>query len=125
MSNDTKSKDLLNRVSSDVAQLKHDIASLFSHTGKHALPDTARGIADYGRDRFHAGGDYAASSLKYMRQHPGQSSVGILGGLFLLGVAGAGIYYLCKSDCCGETCEEIDSTDPHHPANQDLPPYIS
>jgi len=41
-----------------------------------------------------------------MRSHPAQSSAGILGGLLLLGAVGAGIYYLCKSDCCGSAEEE-------------------
>ena len=54
-----------------------------------------------------AGGHYAAS---YLRENPGRSSVGILGGLILLGAAGAGIYYLCKGrlpGCCGagSSCE--------------------
>jgi hypothetical protein len=48
-------------------------------------------VREQARQRLTAGG-------VYLRQHPGQSSFG------LLGVVGAGIYYLCKSDCCGKPC---------------------
>jgi hypothetical protein len=99
---DRKIKDLLSRVGEDVGQLKSDVASLLSHTGRHTLPTGARDLRDSAKDRLHAGGQYAVSQF---RSHPAQSSAGLLGGLLLLGAVGAGIYYLCKCDsgsCSGE-----------------------
>ena len=105
---DRKVKDLLNRVGEDVSQLRSDISSLINHTGRHALPDSARDLRESARNRLHAGGEFAVSQLRHIRSHPAQSSAGILGGLILLGAVGAGIYYLCKSDCCNssEVAEE-------------------
>lgn len=97
LTEDRKMNDLISRVGEDVSQLRSDIRSLFAHTGRHALPDSARELREQARQRLMAGGTY-------LRQHPGQSSVGILGGLLILGAVGAGIYYLCKSDCCGKLC---------------------
>ena len=86
-------KDLIHRVGEDVSQLKRDVSSLFGHTGRHALPERARELGERARHTFHAGGDY-------IRRHPTQSSLGLVGGLALLGAVGFGIYCLCKSDCC-------------------------
>ena len=126
MSKNQSTKEYLDCVSDDISQLRHDVASLFSHTGRHTIPDGARDIADYGRDRIHAGGEFAASQLRYMRAHPGQSSAGLLGGLILLGAVGAGIYYLCKSDCCKRVSNDDEEPDFERPHGDiELPPYIS
>lgn len=110
MSNQPTTRHLLNSVSDDISNLRRDVASLFSHTSRKTIPSGARELADYGKDRLHAGSEFAASQLRYLRANPTQSSAGILGGLILLGAVGAGIYYLCKSncpkDCCGD--EECD-----------------
>lgn len=98
---DRKTRDLIGRVGDDVSQLRSDISSLFSHTGRHALPESARELRAQASQRLSAGGELAVT---YLRQHPGRSSVGILGGLLLLGAVGTGIYYLCKGKlpcCCG------------------------
>jgi hypothetical protein len=105
---DRKMKDLIDRVGEDVSQLRSDIRSLFTHTGRHTLPEGARELREQAREKLHAGGAFAASQLRYLRQHPAQSSVGLLGGLLILGAVGAGIYYLCKSDCCGKLCRRDD-----------------
>jgi len=99
---DRKMKDLIGRVGDDVSQLRSDISSLFSHTGRHTLPDSARELRSQARQRLSAGGEYAISQMRFLREHPGRSSVGILGGLVLLGAVGTGIYYLCKGKlpCC-------------------------
>lgn len=97
LTEDRKMKDLISRVGEDISQLRGDISSLLTHTGRHTLPDSARELREQARQRLTAGG-------AYLRQHPGQSSVGLLGGLLILGAVGAGIYYLCKSDCCGNRC---------------------
>jgi ElaB/YqjD/DUF883 family membrane-anchored ribosome-binding protein len=93
LTEDRKLKDLIGRVSDDVSQLRSDIRSLFSHTGRHTLPTGAREFREQARQRLQAGG-------AYVRQHPTQSSIGLAGGLLILGAVGAGIYLLCKSDSC-------------------------
>jgi ElaB/YqjD/DUF883 family membrane-anchored ribosome-binding protein len=104
ISEDRKMKDLASRVGEDISQLRSDISSLFSHTGRHTLPSGAKELREQARERLSAGG-------AYLRQHPGQSSVGILGGLLILGAVGAGIYYLCKSDCGISCCSGDDSSE--------------
>jgi hypothetical protein len=48
------------------------------------------------------------------------------GGLILLGAVGAGIYYLCKSDCCKRVSNDEEEPDFEHPHGDiKLPPYIS
>jgi len=100
-------KDLLSRVGEDVSQLKSDVASLLSHTGRHTLPSGARDIRDSAKDHLQAGSKYAASQFRHLRSQPAKSSAGILGGLILLSAVGAGIYYLCK--CENESCSEEDT----------------
>lgn len=121
LTEDRKMKDLISRVGDDVSQLRNDISSLFSHTGRHTLPASARELRAQARDRLYAGGEFAAS---YLRQHPGRSSVGILGGLLLLGAAGTGIYYLCKGRlpcCCTSGCDE----NPENEKDNEPPLYAS
>lgn len=109
---DRKMRDLIGRVGDDVSQLRNDISSLLSHTGRHTLPESARELQAQARQRLSAGGELAVT---YLRQHPGRSSVGILGGLLLLGAVGTGIYYLCKGKlpgCCGSSgCDQGDWED--------------
>ncbi|MGJ8632824.1 MAG: hypothetical protein ACSHX7_02810 [Luteolibacter sp.] len=121
--NDRKTKDLLGRIREDVSLLKGDVATLFSHTTHHTVPSGARDLADYGKNRLNAGSDFAAEQLRYLRAHPGQSTAGLLGGLLLLGAAGAGIYYLCKSDCCRKKL--VSSTDQENDELEEIPSYIS
>jgi ElaB/YqjD/DUF883 family membrane-anchored ribosome-binding protein len=111
ITDDRKIKDLISRVGEDISQLRGDISSLFTHTGRHTLPDSARELREQARQRLMAGGTY-------LRQHPGQSSVGLLGGLLILGAVGAGIYYLCKNDCCGKLCGRDEN---HYNEDSDLP----
>lgn len=111
LTEDRKMKDLISRLGEDISQLKSDMSSLVTHTGRHTLPDSARELKAHARDRLHAGGAFAASQLRYAREHPAQSSAGILGGLLILGAVGAGIYYLCKSDCVRFCSSEEDVSD--------------
>lgn len=106
MIQDRKIQDLLSCVGDDVSQLKRDVSTLLSHTGKHTIPESARDLRESARNSLHNGGQYAAS---YLRAHPAQSSAGILGGLVLLGAVGAGIYYLCK--CDSKKASEEESTE--------------
>lgn len=114
-SEDAKMKDLLSRVGDDLSQLRSDLSSFVHHTSRHTLPTSARDLRESARERLHASGDFAASQLRYLAENPTRSSIGIAGGLILLGVVGTGIYYLCKSDCrfrkpVAETHED-DSTE--------------
>ncbi len=105
---DPKIKDFISRVGEDVSQLKSDVSSLLKHTGRHAIPESARELRNSARERLHAGGEFANSQIRYIREHPKQSSIGLLGGLVLLGAVGAGIYYLMNSDCCGSSSQEVE-----------------
>ncbi len=126
MLHNDSSKKHLDRVTKDISQLRQDVASLFSHTTRNAIPDGARDLTDYSRDRLSAGGEFAASQLRYIRNHPGQSSVGILGGILILGAVGAGIYYLCKSDSGKHSSRDSGNNEHDHPRGDiELPPYIS
>ncbi len=124
---DQRSKELLNRVSKDISRLKDDVSTLFSHTGRHTIPESAGSLADYGRNRLNAGGAFAANQFRHIRENPGQSSAGILGGLVLLGAVGFGIYYLCKSDCriCRKEPTDHRDLDEQDQAGTELPPYIT
>lgn len=108
-SEDAKMKDLLGRVGDDLSQLRSDLSSFFAHAGRHTIPTSARDLRENARQRLSAGGDFAASQLRYISENPTRSSIGITGGLILLGAVGAGIYYLCKSDCCSKSCSNEES----------------
>ena len=116
-------KDLLGRVGDDLSQLRSDLSSFFSHTGRHTIPTSARDLRDSARERLSAGGDFAANQFRYIAENPTRSSIGIAGGLILLGAVGAGIYYLCKSDCCFKGCSSDTSED--ESAEEELPAEIS
>lgn len=121
LSNDNTAKKLLGKLSDDVSSMKSELAELISHHARTTLPKSARELADYSREKFH-------SQLQHLRAHPRQSSAGIVGGLVLLGAVGFGIYYLCKSDCCGSRCDYRDDADTGEDDRLDsreLPSYIS
>jgi hypothetical protein len=107
-SEDAKMKDLIGRVGDDLSQLRSDLSSFVSHTSRHTIPTSARDLRESARERLSAGGDYAASQFRYLADNPTRSSIGIAGGLLLLGAVGTGIYYLCKSDCCFK--KRVDET---------------
>ncbi len=120
-----KMKDVLCKVRDDVANLKDEVSHLFSHKRKHSLSNRAHHLADYARDGLHAGGAFAASQLRYIRRHPGQSTAGILGGLVLLGAVGFGIYYLCKSGTEKPSRQAGRKNGDDQRKDSELPPYIS
>ncbi|WP_411827807.1 hypothetical protein [Luteolibacter sp. AS25] len=118
----------MSKISDDISKLREDVSTLFSHTGRHTLPEGAHHLADYGRHKLHAGGALAASGIQYLKENPKQSSAGLAGGLLLLGAVGFGIYYLCKSECtwCKKTTEEDEeSAEPGLTPSSELPSYIS
>ncbi len=125
MSKEQTTRSLLDSVSKDVSHLRRDISSLFSHTSRRAIPEGARELAEYGKDRLHAGGEFAASHLRNLRAHPGQTSIGLAGGLILLGAVGVGIYYLCKSGCEKQCSIEDESDSDYSSPKSNSPSYIS
>lgn len=127
MTKEQTTKSLLDSVSKDVSNLRRDVASLFSHTGRRTIPEGARELADYGKDALHAGGEFAATqfrNFRKLRSHQSETSAGIVGGLILLGAVGVGIYYLCKSDC-GNRCVDEEGSNPDTSPETSLPCYIS
>lgn len=91
-------KDLLSKLADDLCSVKSDIAALVTHTGKSTVPRTVNQFATYSKRRLSPSPTLTDAPLRYLREHPAQSSAGLAGGLLLLGAVGAGIYYLCKSN---------------------------
>lgn len=89
---DKRAADLLSRVRDDLSSLRHDVAHLVKHTGRHTLPDAVRSGREYARDGIERAGRVA-------REHPTGVSAG---GLLLLGAVAAGAWLLIRGDgCCG------------------------
>ena len=105
---DPRANDLFSRVSEDVSLLRQDIGNLFSHTTRHTLPASARGLADTARNRLAAGKLYSAEHLRALRNQVNQPAAAWLGGAVVVGLLAAGVYLFCKSDCCAGSCEEAD-----------------
>lgn len=101
---DKKMRDLLGRVGEDIKQLKSDVSSLVTHTGRHTIPDYAGELRNAARERLNAGGEFASNQFRCIREHPAQSTAGILGGLLLIGVVSTALYCLIK--CDSETEQE-------------------
>jgi len=97
---DSRASGLLSRVREDIALLRQDVGHLVQHTTRHTLPDGARGLADHARHRLAAGGSYAASRLRSLRESPPRKALGILGGALLVGLLAAGAYTLCQGGGC-------------------------
>lgn len=97
--NDPRAVKLLSRVREDLSQLRHDIASLVSHTTHRTLPDRAKEIANTARQQFSAGSAYAAGRIRSLRQAPPRETLGIAGGLVVVGLLALGVYALCKGNC--------------------------
>ncbi|RYD37574.1 MAG: hypothetical protein EOP87_03235 [Verrucomicrobiaceae bacterium] len=97
--NDRKAIRLLSRVGDDLSQLRHDVASLISHTTHRTVPDGARQLADTARHSLETGGAYAAARLRALRSSPPREAAGLAGGLLLAGIIAFGVYAICKSRC--------------------------
>lgn len=107
---DNRAAGLLSRVREDISHLRQDVANLVTHTTRHTLPKGARDLADSARHQLAAGGSYAASRLRGLRDSPPKQALGVLGGAILVGVIAAAVYVVCKSDEAragdGEAAEE-------------------
>ncbi len=103
---DPRASDLLSRVSQDVSLLRQDVANLFTHTTRHTLPEGARGLADTARNRLANGKLHTAEHLRALRNQVNQPAAAWAGGALAIGLIAAGIYLFCKSDYCGERCED-------------------
>ena len=108
----SRTSGLLSRVRDDISHLRHDMANLLTHTTRHSLPRGARDLADTARHQLAAGGSYAASRLRSMRESPPKQALGILGGAILVGIIAAGFYAISKSDSCAAArADDADADD--------------
>ncbi len=90
--NDNRTSGLMNRVREDVSHLREDVGHLLSYTTRETLPNSAREIADQAKTQIAAGGAYAASRLRELREAPTGQKAGWVGGAILFGLIAAGIY---------------------------------
>ena len=97
---DSRALRLLSRVGDDLAHLRHDISNLLSHTTRNTIPKGARGLAENALHQFSAGGDYAASRLRSIRNSPPpKEAVGIAAGIVAVGLLALGAYLITKNNC--------------------------
>lgn len=90
---------LLNRVCDDISSLREDIGSLFLHTTKTTVPNSARDLADQARSQLAAGSAYAVDRFRSLRHQPTRESAGWIGGAVLVGLLAFGAYALIKANC--------------------------
>jgi hypothetical protein len=96
--NDRRTTGLVNRVREDVSHLRDDIGSLLSHTTRETLPNSARELAGQAKQQLAAGGAFAASRLRGLRQMPPRQSAEWIGGAVLVaGLVAYGVYALCRN----------------------------
>ena len=98
---DRRASSLLNRVRDDISHLRQDIGSLVSHTTRTTLPNGAREIADQAKSQLAAGGAYAASHLRNLRNKPTRQSAEWIGGAVVVGLLAYGTYLLLRKSCQG------------------------
>ncbi|WP_193212451.1 hypothetical protein [Luteolibacter marinus] len=108
---DDRAAGLLSRVREDIGHLRQDVRNLVRHTTRHTLPDGARGLAGSARDQLVAGRSYAASQFRSLRESPQRQAIGVIGGALLVGAIAAGIYIICKSDCCAAASADDEALD--------------
>ncbi len=106
---DRRVNDLLTRVREDVSHLREDIGNLVSHTTHSTLPNGARELAEQAKSRLAAGGAYAATRLRGLRQQPPRQSAGWVGGAVVLGLLAYGAYKLYQEGCCCTRAELDDN----------------
>ncbi len=108
---DRRATGLLNRVREDVSHLREDIGQLLTHTTRKTLPNGAREFADQAKTHLSAGGAYAASRLRDLRDHPPttRQSAEVVGGLLVVGLIAYGVYALCRnSQAIREEAERLE-----------------
>ena len=97
---DRRASSLLNRVRDDISHLRQDIGSLVTHTTRTTLPNGAREIADQAKSQLAAGGAYAASRLRNLRnQPPSRQSAEWIGGAVVVGLLAFGTYLFLRKSC--------------------------
>ena len=94
---DHRSSTLLSRVRDDISNLRNDVGSLLSHTGKQTIPAGARDLADQARSGLALGSAYATSRFNSLRCHSNRQSAEWVGGAILVGLLAYGAYSLYKS----------------------------
>jgi hypothetical protein len=96
---DPRTNDLLSRVSEDVSLLRQDVGNLFSHTARHALPDSAHKLADNAKNRLAAGRNFTAEQLANLKNQINQPAAAWVGGAAAVGLLAAGTYLLFRNHC--------------------------
>ncbi len=106
---DRRATGLLNRVRQDAIHLRNDIGDLLSHTTRRTLPNGARELADQARHQLSAGGSFAASRLRDLRNHPpAPTTAGLVGGAVVLGLLAVSAYALFRNKAHHEVVEVHD-----------------
>lgn len=100
---DRRASSLINRVREDISNLREDIGSLFLHTTKNTVPNSARDLADQAKSQLAAGGAYAVDRFRSLRHQPTRQSAGWIGGAVVVGLLAFGAYALIKANC---PCED-------------------
>lgn len=109
---DRRASNLLNRVRDDISNLREDIGSLFLHTTKNTVPNSARDFADQAKSQLAAGSAYAANRFRSLRHQPTRQSAGWIGGAVVVGLLAVGVYALIKANCpCEEEYDGIEDDD--------------
>lgn len=109
---DRRTTKLLSRVRDDVSSLRQDIGNLLVHTTRKSVPNGARELADQARNQLAAGGAYAASRARNLRQQaPQPSPQGWVGGAMVIGLLAFGIYALCRNGCQSSAENAIEPPD--------------
>lgn len=92
--NDSRATGLVNRVREDISHLREDVSHLLSHTRHQTLPNGARELAGQAKQQLAAGGAYAATRLRNLRNNPPRQSAGWIGGAVFVGLLAVGAYAL-------------------------------
>ncbi len=109
---DRRASSLLHRVREDISNLREDIGSLFLHTTKNTVPNSARELADQAKSQLAAGSAFAANHLRNLRYQPTRQSAGWIGGAVVVGLLAVGAYAIIKANCpCGDDSDALDDDD--------------
>lgn len=109
---DRRASNLLNRVRDDISNLREDIGSLFVHTTKTTVPNSARDLAEQAKSQFAAGSAYAANRFRSLRHQPARQPANWIGGAVVVGLLAFGVYALIKANCpCEDEYEALADDD--------------
>jgi hypothetical protein len=117
---DRRASSLLNRVREDISNLREDIGSLFLHTTKNTVPNSARDLADQAKSQLAAGSAYAADRFRSLRHQPTPHPASWIGGAVVIGLLAVGAYVLIKANCpCEDDYDLIADDDDYQQEDAD------